>query len=128
MGHGGVYRDSTRVILYIYYGSIGLETNNTEDIEGLMLGINIVSRSGWFPVTVEGDSRVIIQMARNISNGKRPEKVATSWRIMNKLENMGALLSTNLASHFRHVRRESNKVASLLDNVGVGGGHHIKEI
>ena len=66
-------------------------------------------------------------MSKKMANGKRVEKVVSNWRILNKLEKMGALLFMNLTWHFKHIRREANKVSNLLTNVGVGGGHHIFE-
>ena len=60
MGYGKVCRDLTGVILYVYYGSIRMDTNNTAELEEIIQGLKIVSRSGWLLVTPEGDSRVII--------------------------------------------------------------------
>ena len=59
-GYNGVCRDSKGAIMYIYYGSIGMEMKNSAELKGLMQGLKIVSKSGWLLVVVEGDSQVIL--------------------------------------------------------------------
>ena len=108
-------------------GSTGFNTNNLVELEGLIQGLRLVSKEGWFLVTIEGYSKVIIQMARKISMGQKVEKLTIGWRLLSRLETLSCLISTCSASSFGHVRREANKVADLMANVGVEGGQDLKE-
>ena len=61
-----------------FYGSIRFDTNNSAKLEGLIQGFQIVVRNGWFPVIIEGDSNILIQMAKELANGKSSEKFSSS--------------------------------------------------
>ena len=63
-GFGGTCRNSDGEILHIFLGSIGEDTNNLTELEGMLQGINIVIRKGWLLTMVEGDSLILIRMAK----------------------------------------------------------------
>ena len=46
-------------------------------------------------------------------------KVATSWRLLTRLELIEQWLKTHHAISFKHIRRTANKVADFLANKGV---------
>ena len=46
-----------------FFGSLGIDTNNSAELEGMIQGIQIIIGNGWLPAIVEGDSRILIQMA-----------------------------------------------------------------
>ena len=61
---GGICRNSDGEILHIFFGSIGEDTNNSTELEGMLQGVKIVIREGWLPTMVEGDSLILVQMAK----------------------------------------------------------------
>ena len=77
-GYGGVCRNCNGEILQVFHGSIGHDTNNSVELEGLIQGVQLVIRHGWFLSIVEGDSRILIHTAHQLVNGKSAEKVASS--------------------------------------------------
>jgi len=58
-------------------------------------------------------------MDNQILQGIAAHKVAYSWRLAAHLELIEQWLLTNRAITFKHVKREGNKVADLLENLGV---------
>jgi hypothetical protein len=69
-GVGGVIRDLRGEILGIYWGCIGVNTNNVANLKVLLEGLEMSSTHGWFPIILEGDSQIILQMAEKLLNGK----------------------------------------------------------
>ena len=68
---------------------------------------------------VEGDYNILIQMAKQLANGKSMEKVSSSWHLASRLDDLRVMVMTHSAFSFIHVRREANQVAYLLANVDV---------
>jgi hypothetical protein len=68
---------------------------------------------------IEGDSRVIIELATKIINGKDQEKITPNWRLLGPLNSLKALLRPSLTLTTSHIRRSANKVADILANAGV---------
>jgi len=66
---------------------------------------------------------LLINMAKQLLNGSHARKIATSWRLEARLEAIEQALLNNRAIIFNHVKREGNKVANLLANVGVENEH-----
>jgi len=58
-------------------------------------------------------------MVSRIHNGSQTRKVADSWRLEARLHNIAQELHSHRAITFHHSRREGNKVADLLANIGV---------
>ena len=85
----------------------------------MIQGVQIAIRNGWLPAIVEGDSRILIHMAQQMENGKSAKKVASSWRLTGRLEELLSLIVMYSALSFHHIRREANRVANLMVNVGV---------
>lgn len=119
VGFGGVCRNDRREILKVFFGHLGHDTNNSAELEGLIQGLTLVTQEGWLPTTLEGDSTMIIQMAKKLAYGKAPSKVSFRWHLWLRLEVLQSLLSCTSAVSFRHVHRDANKVADLLANQGI---------
>eukprot|EP00253_Pinus_taeda_P029276 PITA_29276 len=68
-GYGGVVRNHQGQVLKVFFGSIGWNTNNVAELEGLWRGLNIAQKEGHTPLIVEGDSQIIINMATKIQQG-----------------------------------------------------------
>jgi len=47
----------------MYHGSMGRDTNNTAEIEGLWQGLCIAETKNLLPLEVEGDSQILIEAA-----------------------------------------------------------------
>ena len=64
MGFGGLCRDHDDRIMMVFLGSIGMDTNNSAKLEGIIHGLEVLIRGGHFPTIIEGDSNILIQMAK----------------------------------------------------------------
>jgi len=119
-----VFRNSLSQALYFFYGYIGQDTNNAAELEGLIHGLQLASNKDWFPLIVEGDSKIILRMAANIQNGQAATKVSNHWRLEGRLERLVYMMKSPEACTWSHVRRKGNKVADRLANLGVDARVH----
>jgi len=126
-GYGGVIRNSQGIPLKIYFGSIGWNTNNAAELEGLWLGLQIAHHQSFMPLIVEGDSQIIINMASKLQQGSAAQKVSRSWRMATRLESLQTWLQNNKSTSFKHIRREGNKAADFLANLGAELGKEHQE-
>lgn len=118
-GYGGVFRDHKGHSLGIFLGSIGWDTNNSAELEGLWRGLKMAHSKNLFPLIIEGDSQILIRIATKLQNGSQVHKLSSSWRMSQRLEIISHWLSQHQAITFRHTKREGNKLADLLANLGV---------
>jgi len=124
-GFGGIIRNHEGEPLILYYGNIGWDTNNSAELEGLWQGLLLAGGHNFHSLEVEGDSQILINMAKNILNGSHAKKIATSWRLEARLEAIELELHRNRAITFTHIKREGNKVADFMANVGVENDHSL---
>ena len=61
-------RDSQGIILSLYWGSLGSGSNNLADLDGLLNRVAWAIQNQRTPLIVEGDSMVIINIAKRIMN------------------------------------------------------------
>lgn len=118
-GYGGVIRRHTSEVAQVYYGTIGTNTNNAAELEGLWKGISLAEQHQFLPLTVEGDSLILIEAAKRLQAGSKAVKIATSWRLLSRLEALEEKLHNPLNITFQHVRRTANQVADRMANHGV---------
>lgn len=121
-GFCGSIRNYQGTPLITFVGSIGWNTNNATKLEGIWRGLNLVQERGFFPLIVEGDSQIIINMASNLMQGSPVYKVSSIWRMATRLELLKQWLTNHQAISFKHIRREGNKLADFLANLGVDSG------
>lgn len=76
----------------LYWGYIGENTNNVSELKGLLVGLAMATTFGWFPIILEGDSQLILQLTTKLLHGKRVNKVVDNWRMDHSLEQLRALL------------------------------------
>ena len=81
VGYAGVFRYTTGQILQFFYGRLGTESNNAAELTGLLQGIRIAFNQVHFPLIVEEDSKLIMNMAIKLQNGYSCTKVllARDW-------------------------------------------------
>jgi len=118
-GYGGAFRDHMGNPHCIYRGSIGWDTNNSAELEGLWRGLKIAHEKEYFPLIIEGDSQILIRMITKLQHGSSIHKVSNSWRMAQRLELTNQWLSQHQEIVFKHTRREGNKLADILANIGV---------
>lgn len=123
-GYGGVFRNSLGQALGIFHGFIGQESNNAAELEGLLHGLQLAHLNDWFPLIIEGDSKIILKFAMSIQNGQAASKVSTHWRLEGRLEYLGCMMKSPEACSWSHVCQKGNKVADRLANLGVAAKLH----
>jgi len=118
-GFGGAIRDSKGSMVGLYWGYIGENTNNVAKLKGLHVGLAMAANYGWFPIILEGDSQIILQMTTKLLHGKLVNKVADNWRMAHSLEKLRAMLRNHSEVQTHHIKRKSNRLEDLLVNYGV---------
>jgi hypothetical protein len=68
---------------------------------------------------IEGDSKIIIDLATKILNGRDPRKITPNWHLLGPLHSFQALLKPSLTLTPSHIRQSANKVAEKQANSGV---------
>lgn len=81
-GFGGIIRDHKGTPCLFYFRSNGWDTNNSAELEGLWKGLILSHKQGLFPLVIEGDSQILIQMVSKILQGTPLSKVSNSWRML----------------------------------------------
>ena len=120
-GYGGLCRDSQGRVIFIFMGTIGRDTNNSAELEGTLQVLICLVRRNSFSMIIEGDSSIMVQMARRLAYGQVSRQVSTSWRLDSCLDALRGLLHVHSVVSFCHVGRDTNKAADLLANAGVEG-------
>lgn len=87
----------------------------------------MAQEKGLFPLIVEGDSQIITNIALKLMQGSPVYKVSSSWRMATRLEMLKQWLTNHQAITFKHIRREGNKLADFLANLGVDSGKEFFE-
>eukprot|EP00253_Pinus_taeda_P020881 PITA_20881 len=103
-GYGGVIRNDKGIIHHVFFGSIGNDTNNAAELEGLWKGLCIADQQGFYPLVAERDSQILINAAIRIQAGTPATKVASSWRLLNRLESLEVRLRKPNSIIFQHVK------------------------
>jgi len=116
--YGGVFRNEVGSALHIYHGLIGKDTRNAPELEGLWKGICIAEKENFFPLEVEGDSQILIIAATRIQSGTSAAKIASSWRLLSRLEQIEECLRTSRSITLKHIRRTANGVVDRFANQG----------
>lgn len=93
----------------------------------MWLGLQIAHHQSFMPLIVEGDSQIIINMALKLQQGSAAQKVSRSWRMATRLESLQTWLQNNKSTSFKHIRREGNKAADFLANLGAELGKEHQE-
>ena len=95
--------------------SIGTSTNNVIELEGMLLDMDWAIKQRWLPLILEGDSLLIINMARRLQAGSIVSKISKNCYLECKLKALNDILDGHPAVVFQHV----NKLMYSITNKGV---------
>lgn len=118
----GIFRDHNGTPLLNFLGSKGWDTSNSTELEGLWQALILMQSNGFFPLTIDSDSQIIINMITKIMQVTSSHKVGNSWRMDKRLELIECWLFSHREVTLKNIRREGKKVADLLANIGVECG------
>jgi len=111
-GYGVVIRDAEGNVLDELHGSLGVATNNVAEYNGLLAALRWAKEHGHTTVHVKADSQLLVEQMRGNYKVKHPG--------LQPLHAKARLLAYEIGRvTFEHVRREQNKDADRLSNVGM---------
>ena len=67
---------------------------------------------------MEGDLKIILDMAKDVRNGRLYTKVAMKWMMEGRLDRLEDLMTSQLALSFTDMRQDGNKVVDSMENIG----------
>ena len=107
---GGVLRDANGEALLVYLGRVGEGSNNKAEVMALLWGLQLITDMQIKEITIEGDSKLIIDMAKGVSQ--------PGWSIQNIIMDIWHFLRGLDKVHLQHIYREGNKVADAAAAMG----------
>ena len=111
-GYGVIIRDPDGTVLDELYGALGVATNNVAEYNGLLAALRWAKDHGQSVVHVKADSLLLVEQMR----GNYKVKNAG----LQPLHARARLLAYEIGRvTFEHVRREFNKDADRLSNLGM---------
>lgn len=111
-GYGAIVRDADGTVLDELHGALGIATNNVAEYNGLIAALRWAKEHGHTEVRVKADSLLLVEQMR----GNYKVKNAG----LQPLHARARLLAYEIGRvSFEHVRREFNKDADRLSNLGM---------
>ena len=111
-GYGVVIRDAEGNLLDELHGALGVATNNVAEYNGLLAALRWAKEHGHTDVHIKADSLLLVEQMR----GNYKVKNAG----LQPLHAKARLLAYEIGRvSFEHVRRELNKDADRLSNLGM---------
>lgn len=111
-GYGVRIEDADRNLIEELYGGLGITTNNVAEYNGLLAALQWAVDHGHRKVQVLADSELLVKQMRGEYRVKHPglQPLAARARLL-----IGHLDEVT----FQHVRREQNREADRLSNLGM---------
>lgn len=75
---GGAIRNSEGRMVGMCWGYIHENTNNEVELKWLLASMDVIVTYGWFPIILEGDSQLILEMTTKLLHGKPVNMVANN--------------------------------------------------
>lgn len=111
-GYGVIIRDAEGNVLDELHGALGVATNNVAEYNGLLAALRWAQAHGHTAVHIKADSLLLVEQMR----GNYKVKNAG----LQPLHAKARLLAYEIGRvTFEHVRRELNKDADRLSNLGM---------
>ena len=111
-GYGARIEDADGSLLAELHGGLGIATNNVAEYNGLLAALRWAAEHGHSRVEIRADSELLVKQMRGEYRVKHPG--------LQPLAAQARLLAARIGDvTFRHVRREQNKEADRLSNVGM---------
>ena len=111
-GYGVRIEDAAGNLLEELHGALGIATNNVAEYNGLLAALRWAAARGQRQVRIRSDSELLVKQMRGEYKVKHPG--------LQPLYLRARLLVMELDDvTFEHVRRESNKEADRLSNLGM---------
>jgi probable phosphoglycerate mutase len=111
-GYGAIIRDQTGNILAELYEGIGVNTNNVAEYRGLIAALEWALDHGHQRLHVRSDSLLIVQQMLGNYRVKHEGLIPLYQKARRLVTAIGHVT-------FEHVRREHNKEADRLSNLGM---------
>jgi len=115
-GIGGVIRNQVGEIHHIYCRELGESTNNEMEFAALEQGLRILRNLQTSKVIIEGDSSLVISVAKKIQGGTNQSRTTKHWRLAKVTENIAGLMVGMNGLVFQAVRRQANELVDYLAN------------
>ena len=87
-GFGGIFRNLAGTPLEVFFVSIGWDSNNSVELEGLQQGLCLAQEHNFFPLEVEGDSQILINATTHILMGASASKVTKIYYLAARFEHI----------------------------------------
>jgi probable phosphoglycerate mutase len=111
-GYGVRIEDASGTLLQELHGGLGIATNNVAEYHGLLAALQWAVDHGHDHVQIRADSELLVKQMRGEYRVKHPG--------LQPLAARARLLAAQLGHvTFQHVRREQNKEADRLSNLGM---------
>ncbi|XP_057868067.2 uncharacterized protein LOC131075253 [Cryptomeria japonica] len=107
-GIGGVGRDSSGDVQFIFSEYKGLHTNNLMEAQAILVAMERANQLGWRRIICESDSQVVVNLL------KRQYMDNVSWQLALIVEQILTLCASLEHVTFNHIPREWNGVADCL--------------
>jgi ribonuclease HI len=111
-GYGAVIADDNGNVLAELYEGIGISTNNVAEYRGLIAALQWAADHGHSRVHIKADSLLIVQQMLGNYRVKHEGLIPLYRRARGLVVKIGNVT-------FEHVRRELNKEADRLSNLGM---------
>jgi ribonuclease HI len=111
-GYGAVLKDEAGQILAELYAGIGINTNNVAEYRGLIAALEWALEHGHTRLHIRSDSQLIVQQMLGAYRVKHEGLLPLYQRARMLAAKIGNVT-------FEHVRREQNKEADRLSNLGM---------
>ncbi len=111
-GYGAIIKDADGQVLAELYAGIGVNTNNVAEYQGLIAALEWALAHGHRRLHVKSDSLLIVQQMLGKYRVKHEGLIPLNQKARRLADAIGHVT-------FEHVRRELNKEADHLSNLGM---------
>jgi len=111
-GYGVRIEDADGTLVDELYGGLGIATNNIAEYNGLLAALRYAVQHGHRTVRIKADSELLVKQMRGEYRVKNEGLKPLFLQAIKLIRDIGDV-------RFEHVRREFNKEADRLSNLGM---------